>query len=831
VEETKAYFDAVAEAAREHGDDETAERIEVLDADIREGVYQALCHCDETADERGVRPILLSLVIDHLVTSGRPSEALRESIQQPNAEHAAQTRRRIEAGLVEALMNVPRSAIETIRTLAVLRKGADASLLARAAGLQASDGMWEETKARDRLDEIRSLSFVKIRPRDQRVFLHDEMYDLLRRHVMDKPGGESQKRRVLRDADDYYDEAIEEARNRLAKLVPDPGEAFPKLEVLSDLRVKLEDLLTEALHYALRRDPQKGVDTYIRLAAGTLAANDESLDMRLRAELFGTLGQERTYAVHEREWASDDFTRGRWNERLEDLDKLLAEVVIPDAAVRWVKRLTQRRQYAAALEVAARLRSDAVDLIRPGGGLALADLAAWEGALRAYQGDYEEAEKAMREAQREVEGAASLGDVRWRAVMGRIYNNLGYIARTSGQVLRAAELYKDALPYWRDLKLEILQANTLNNLAYALALQGGFGDARRQAKDALDLRKRLGPQPPVVLSLTTLAEIEILAGRYQDAEAYAEHARQLAENLDYERGKGLALLALAALRRFLADPQETSSTEERRQLLVGALQASQQALDIFRELGEWEGRFRGFYEKAIALREQCRLAHEDGDSHWSQTQLEQKARTADSAFERAAKESREHGRWDLYFDAQMGRAWLNQYLEAEDAEAYLDTVLNDVRELVPEYLIKPTRWPGIADTTIIGVFAQLARYHILHGILVLDRAEEAVTDEKANYLSEAGVQFTLAFEYDRHIAEDFRDLNRGIEVVYDRLRGFNTGELLAVFDGANLAWGRHMPRRGGPGHIQRAEDLLFWRTLEEHFGTYEKLRDLARAEN
>jgi tetratricopeptide (TPR) repeat protein len=461
--EADSYFDAVAEAARKSQDHETADRIEALDTEIRETVYRALCDYDEEGEEVGIRPILLSLVIDHLVISGRPSPALQQLFQQPGAVPSVQMRRQIESDLVDGLMSIPRPANEVIHALALLRKGADASVLARVADLQGHDGTWDEEQAQRGLEEIRSLSFVKIRPHDQRVFLHDEMYDLFRRHVLDKPNYEPHKQRVFQAVADYYEEHIEATREELAQHVPEPGQEFPEVWELTRLRVELHNALTEDLHYVLRADLEKGIDRYLLYAEGALAANDESLDMQLRAELLTNFAQERAYAMHERKWASGDSTKAEWDERIQAIDELREKVVVPDMAVRWAKRLTQQRRYTAALDVIGRLRDDAVHLVEPGGAVAQADLAAWEGAAGAYQGDYEEAEEAVRGALKIIEGASPLSRTWRRIALGRIRNNLGYVARNLGQILGATGSYKDAFPYWRDLGLEIDQANTLNN--------------------------------------------------------------------------------------------------------------------------------------------------------------------------------------------------------------------------------------------------------------------------------------------------------------------------------------------------------------------------------
>lgn len=830
-DEANRYFDAVAEAARDAQDYVTAERIGGLDAGHRQVIYRALCDYDERGQELGVRPILLSLVIDHLSVSGRPSLALQQLFQQsPETLDFTQARHQIEADLLREFMNIPRPANDAICALAWLRKGADVGLLARVADLRKADNTWDEECAGIWMESVRDLSFVKIRPGDQRVFLHDEMYDLLQRHVLDAPGYSGPlKQQVFEAIRGYYKEHIETSRQRIADLyTPEAERKFPDVDTFVRQRVLLLDALVEDLHYALRADLKEGFDRYLLYAEEAIAANDESLDMQLRAELLGTLAQERAYAVGEQKRASDETVRKRWDKRVQEIERLHREAIVPDAAVRWVKRLTQRDQYQEALDIVERLRKDAADLVKPGGMVVQADLGSWEGVIRAYQGDYANAERAIGEALQRLQEKVSWPSNTWQQiVLGRAYNNLGYMARGRGQVLRAAKVYTNGLPYWRALRLAIEQANTLNNLAYTLALQGKFGEARRQGRDALGLREQLGPQPPVALSLSTLAEIEILAGFYREAEAYARRALALAESIEFERGRGLAQLALAALHRFRADPEETEDPKERQSLLDAALQYSKKALQVFEKMGEWERCFRALYERAIALREQCRLAGEGGYPEWTEARKEEKAAESEKAFQEAAEEARQRERWDLYLDALMGQAWLLYYQKKEDLEKRLNVLFEEVKKLLPDYLIEPTRWPGVGESTVLGVFAQLGRYYILRGILALDHAEAAREEErKASHLREAGGQFALAFEYDRHIAEDFRDLQRGIMVVYDRLRKLNVRELTTIFVGMKQGWGQQIPMRGGPGGIKRVEDLLFWRVLEEHFGSYETLRQL-----
>ncbi|MCX7841219.1 MAG: hypothetical protein N2559_17410, partial [Anaerolineae bacterium] len=277
------------------------------------------------------------------------------------------------------------------------------------------------------------------------------------------------------------------------------------------------------------------------------------------------------------------------------------------------------------------------------------------------------------------------------------------------------------------------------------------------------------------------------------------------------RGEGLARLALAALYRFQAEPEQVHSFQSSQNLLNDSLDHSRVAIEIYTEkVKEPANLIRAYYEYALTLREQVRLMDENDPQRLVV------AREADELFNRISSDSKENRRWDIYLDARLGQLWMHYHLRSPDCEQNLNALGEEIQRELPEYLIQPTRYPCVLGKTILGVFCQLGRYHIIKGILALDR----------NDLQEAGKQFALGFEYDRFIGEDFRDLNRGINVVHSRLRGFNPRELVQVFDGAASVLGTLMPQ-SITGMIKGKEDLLFWQKLEAHFGTYATYRQLS----
>ena len=121
----------------------------------------------------------MALFIDYLsVTPGQLPDILRATggpATEADKTKLAEARETLESQIVSRLRAIPVLG-ETIVALGRLPKGADREILAALLDIT-------EEEARDRLQRVQSLSFVKIRPQDQRVFLHDEVYAILQRQV------------------------------------------------------------------------------------------------------------------------------------------------------------------------------------------------------------------------------------------------------------------------------------------------------------------------------------------------------------------------------------------------------------------------------------------------------------------------------------------------------------------------------------------------------------------------------------------------------------------------------------------------------------------------
>lgn len=753
------YFESViqgAQASPNTTDVYVAEAVRNLSTEDRRAVFY--CLCDEGAPLT-IRPILLALAIDYLVVEGRPLPALAQSLEKARALSPSQRqdiRDELGRGLVRAIREHRRPADELVLALGWLRKGADTELLARITEL-------DRREVEEGLDRIRDLSFVKIRPTDDRVFLHDEMYDLLGRYALERIS-DAERDRVFGTLDEYYEESIEHARDEIAELyLPLAEDTLPEPDQVIVARARLQDLLVEDLHYGLRWDATQGFQTYFRRAEEAIVAKDESLDVQLRAELLGFLG----------EYDPSD--------EADEIDGLCRADVVADAAVRWIKRLINDEKYDWALGIAQRLQSDAAILVKDGGDLAKAELAAWKALALAYRGDLEQAEILVSSVIPPLEEYPA-NSVRRAGILARAYNNRGYVRRSLGCYYGAIEDYTKATPLWQRTAVETELANTRNNLAFVQA-EVGFDSAMRLAKAALKLREELGPRSPVGLSLNTIAHVALRGSLPITAREHAEQALQLFELLGDSRGEGLALVALAeALRR-------RGEQRKDRNLLAKAVEKASKGVEVFRELRSADRQIEALIELGCAYRDLAKIHRGSLPAPEDITgKVKDLAESAVGALTEAAGIAK--GRISYRrVDALTNLAWLHYYI-LDDQQAV--KVLNQAKEIIPaEYFCQPvvtmpdgTRRGGFPSldpkTAVVPFLLQLGKAELLQGQIAFNSFQHGRFRELQN----AVLHYTLSLEYDSLLFGDRvpRDMGRGMDRIYERFDTLNPSELKKVYD-------------------------------------------------
>lgn len=767
-DEALEYFDAVIRACEEPGelqDLEAAKSIQKLSPDQRRVIFYSLC--DVTEGTLTIRPIWLALAIDYWVCAGHLlpewTLAVADARKQATQDHTA-TRDALGKRLFESLRASERMADEVILALGLATKGADADLLSHILGS-------DKAEIERALQIIRPLSFVKIRPDDKRYFLHDEMYALLQRHGWGLDTSEPRVTKTLQRITDWYNTRIDNHRKKITTLYEQQEKTFYATPEVIQERLALQDAWVEDLHYQLRLDPRRGFETYFRYSDDAIAAGNEALDAQLRSELLAF------WRTHDPNW------------KKEDIQGLRRADVEADAAIRWVKRLIEGGDKAKARHIIERLRSDASDLIRSSGRLAEIQLDLWDARADAYEAKLEDAEeKLKRQIQELVQIPRSL--VR-DAILALAYNHLGYVYRSTGRYLGAIHHYEQARSMWRNVKIEVEQANTLTNLAFALAMIGEFGDAWRQGLDARDLRLVVGSPASIGLAVNALAAIAIQENALDDSLRYLEQAIPLFEKVQNKRGQGLAFIAKAETMRRISTWMDYYPGQTAEQLAQAA-QAAEQAICIFEQINEPTRLVEALIEKGCAYRDWVKFRRDNPDvlseeektssRIWSLEDLAEKSR---QAFEQAQEIAGQRNLHYLRVDALVNLAWLYYYLGQEDDA--IKILKERVEPLIPApYRITPYErglggFPILDEKeAILPFLTQSGKMELLRGQIAFNHF--ARTRDKSA-LKEAVARYTLALAYDTLFRnQEFRDLRRAKDRIYERLKGLNANEMLVAYN-------------------------------------------------
>lgn len=736
--DTLEYFDALAEASRAMGDERTARSIERnIPPETRRVIHLYT----------GGNPILLGLLVDYLVRA----DALVPDIRAPLAEAQKQdlpaVRQRLKQSIVNLIQNAGEPEDEAIRTLAWARKGMDAVLLAKVSRMSEAD-------AKTSLEHLRHLSFVKEHPSNPNLFfLHDEMYALLRRYVLD-PLGPERRQQVYRAIREHYRQQITQTEALLADAPRETAWRF---------RLNLRTLTVEHVHYYLREDPHEGFFEFYERSEEAFLANSDDFDMQLRSELLAFWQEEEQHAGHP----------------LDEVRGLRRVDINTDSAIRWVKRYISHGSYDKALRLAKALRTVHTELLPD--KLAEAELSAWEALAISYIGGrLDEPERLLTDAAVVLSHAESRDKYqrdRSELVLAQVHNRLGYLYDGKGQYSLAIESYRAALPVWHKHNAEADLANTLNNLAFDYAQIGNFDAALRACEKGLNIRDRLGFRSSVGYSLNTLGLIQIKNDQASRAITVIQQALAIFEELRGEgvRGVGLANIALAEAKRRACSIPLQYTLEEQADLLWQAVEHAKAALEIFpSKEPEKRRQVEAFIELGCAYRDWAKLrrAHPAPAEKAEEEGSTILANLAASALNRAAEEA--HGSLsNMEVDALANLAW-SQYWVGQSNEAL--ATADKIEELIPEeYRLKKDKGIPTEKGAIGTYYVQLGKCYNLRGQIALD----------AGGWEAAAQYFTLTLAHDECFAKDSRDIRRAKIQVGERLDKLTPSQV-AVFHQAVL---------------------------------------------
>jgi len=151
--------------------------------------------------------------------------------------------------------------------------------------------------------------------------------------------------------------------------------------------------------------------------------------------------------------------------------------------------------------------------------------------------------------------------------------NLGLLARNSGDVSAAYEHMTQSLELYRSMDIATLPGTLQNNLSGVLVDLGDLDQAEQYARGAIDYFRLTGQRLYESYALSRLSTIFRLLGALDDAEQTQLRARAIREELGDRAGVAGSLVNLAAIAYARGD-------------LTRSLQYAQQAHDIATEIDE-----------------------------------------------------------------------------------------------------------------------------------------------------------------------------------------------------------------------------------------------------
>jgi tetratricopeptide (TPR) repeat protein len=477
-------------------------------------------------------PLLLDIAIQTLlVETGDPGH-VEKALQSPEGIQA------VEEALLGAYMNSGSSdeRKSLLIHLAITRNGLFEELLKHL-----DEAHFPELQRE--LDKMASLPFIKVREisafdpsngqsKSQRTyFLHDEMYEICDR-VLIRP---EQVREDSRKIADWYDARIERHAKTEGR-IPD----------------EIKDLLIESLPYRMRSDPRKGYRWFLEQSDKAVRSAERGLDLRLQGSMSQFMSSAR-----DREQSGELSSNAIDREILRVYAPELQKDFEIDSTLLWLKRYSTRSQHAQALAIANKATwiEDAYETDSEHYLLTFAEFLLWKGQSSMYSGKSAEAMSIYSDALAKIQTrfsfeqlesqvkskeALASDDLRICHVLGRLYNNLGYVHWYQGKYWLAIDEFKEALRYFRlaDLAEEI--ANSQDNMGRVYATLGYSVQAFEHIGDGLKRRIAAGSPYREALSRNSLAIIYFRFNNAARALNEIETALKIFERFEVERGTALA---------------------------------------------------------------------------------------------------------------------------------------------------------------------------------------------------------------------------------------------------------------------------------------------------
>ncbi len=460
------------------------------------------------------RPVLLSLAVEWLSRDVPLSEIAERSLEELNAlpqDESDDLRHQFEFELVDRVRGLKGPLDRAVLYLAHISRRSDARILSTLLDAPMP-------QAKELLQQLAELSFVRYNPTTGNCTLHDEMKNLINQHAWPyvDPNGDVRRRLAHKVIADYYTPRIKELALLVrAQLESDRGPV--RRTTIGGAEWEQWRLEAECLHYYLQIDAEQGLKYF-----------------------------------------EDRFEEAQRNNHLMRMQFLLSEIqAAGHTGIR--DRIELRRAETLRLGGQVEQASKICQELLTNNDMSLDNRITAHNILGmiAVSTDSEQAkqqyELALRLAQ---EGNRT-------RVIGILHNNLGQLYLLTGELKQSIWHYQQAIEISKQADNQPLVASARNNLAYVYRRLGDLAQADVLCRIALAQRKRLGVEHDLAYSYLTKGEIDRDRGDLESAERFTKLALRSFDKVDVVRGQIMAYRSLANIRRHMEQYEEAGTYLDR----------------------------------------------------------------------------------------------------------------------------------------------------------------------------------------------------------------------------------------------------------------------------
>jgi len=686
------------------------------------------------------KPILLSLVSDLVAQGWVLPQVFSEPLETLRTFSSEQLQEQVHRALFNRLQASPSPIGETMRQLAWLRKGATPELLARLLGLKTQQGNWDITMATEYLNEARTLTFVKVRSDDERVFLHDELYTLFDHHALPYFSPD-ELARVYSVIETYYSDQINISSSSYVTM--------PRADA------QLQQLHLERMHYLLRQQPASGYDEYCRLIEGAVGERDWTFEMMLRSELVRTailpeIVRSSNAAEFQRQIQVDFLVRKGARALFQRLPQL-------EMALQCFEQALQQASEMELEGIYARLHQAIVYI------------------LRGHGEDYRVARKILEGIVEVDELYLSTDSINYNTrqlLRALSFNYSGYLNRLEGRYQEAIKAYQASVMWQRRLGMVGL-APTLINLAYVQAYLGLLHEADLSLDEAEHRIQKKQQLSTLVRVLNTRAFVESQGNNHTKALALTERALKHCDSISTAFVGQIYLTRALIYRKIWDSEDETYKGNLALSLCDDTLEIAFNAAKEIDKALQFLLKDEMAYQEALTQKAKIyrNIARE---MLWRKKYIEldmalrESRKSLEEALEIARDVLRSPVRQAYTLNA---KAWIH-YFMGEDIEA--EKTLVTVYSLIPmNHQLRDNLEPAITskDSPYAPYWEILARIEMLQCHLSLNQAQKCrqAEEEFDKCIQRAVEHATRAFTYNALIADKYPDIERSETGLYKRI--------------------------------------------------------------